>query len=235
MKREKTMNVELSLNNENITNTREIAHKAVLAYAGLWGMAYDSVKYGIENSQELLEKAEKRGEELEQGITKWYDVTFENAGASISKLRESYGENLEGVKESVVNVKDSVSGMKESVVGVKESVVNVKDVVAENTKGIQEKVLSTVATVRPSSNGKDVQETVIEVTEEAKEEAKEEVSETLSAPFEGYDGLTAKDLIAKLDGMDDKALELVKSYEEATKNRVTILRDIDERLEKAVA
>lgn len=232
------MNVEMNLSNETVVNTREFAHKAVLAYAGLWGMAYDSVKYGIENSQELLEKAEKRGEELEQGITKWYDVTFETAGSGINKLRDSYGENLEGVKEgvtgvkdSVVGVKDSVSGMKESVVGVKESVVSVKDVVTENTKGIQDMVLSTVATVRPNTNGKDVQETVIEVTEQVTEEA----SEPLSAPFEGYDGLTAKDLIAKLDGMDDKALELVKSYEEATKNRVTVLRDIDERLEKAIA
>ena len=207
------MNVELNVNQEQVSDTivtaRDLAHKALLASAGLVGMAYDSVKYGIENSQEVLEKAEKRGEEIEQEFTKWYDMYMETAGSGVSKLRESYDDSIEGVKGSVVGV---------------------KDVVTENTKNIPGMVVSTVATVatvRPGANGKDVPATVIEVQEEA--------SEAMSAPFDGYDKLTAKEVIAKLDGMDDQALETVKDYEAATKNRVTVLREINVRLEKEVA
>lgn len=202
------MNIELKLRNpQDIENVREIAHKAILAYAGLWGMAYDSAKYGLENSQELLEKAEKRGEEMEQEFNKWYDRYLDQATDEFGKLRERYGENFEGVKEVIT-----------------ENTKGVKDVVAENAKGVTDKVL---AAVRPGANGEDVQETVIEVAEAAEETAK--------APFEDYDSLTAKELIAKFDGMDDKALEMIREYEAATKNRVTVLRELDERLQAVAA
>lgn len=202
------MNIELKLRNpQDIENVREIAHKAILAYAGLWGMAYDSAKYGLENSQELLEKAEKRGEEMEQEFNKWYDRYLDQATDEFGKLRERYGENFEGVKEVIT-----------------ENTKGVKDVVAENAKGVTDKVL---AAVRPGANGEDVQETVIEVAEA--------VEETVKAPFEDYDSLTAKELIAKFDGMDDKALEMIREYEAATKNRVTVLRELDERLQAVAA
>jgi len=202
------MNIELKLRNpQDIENVREIAHKAILAYAGLWGMAYDSAKYGLENSQELLEKAEKRGEEMEQEFSKWYDRYLDQATDEFGKLRERYGENFEGVKEVIT-----------------ENTKGVKDVVAENAKGVTDKVL---AAVRPGANGEDVQETVIEVAEAAEE--------TVKAPFEDYDSLTAKELIAKFDGMDDKALEMIREYEAATKNRVTVLRELDERLQAVAA
>jgi len=202
------MNIELKLRNpQDIENVREIAHKAILAYAGLWGMAYDSAKYGLENSQELLEKAEKRGEEMEQEFNKWYDRYLDQATDEFGKLRERYGENFEGVKEVIT-----------------ENTKGVKDVVAENAKGVTDKVL---AAVRSGANGEDVQETVIEVAEAAEE--------TVKAPFEDYDSLTAKELIAKFDGMDDKALEMIREYEAATKNRVTVLRELDERLQAVAA
>lgn len=206
------MNVDVKMNvsqeqiSDNIVTARDLAHKAILASAGLVGMAFDTVKYGIENSQEVLEKAEKRGEEIEHEFAKWYDMYMETAGTGVNKLRESYDDSVEGVKGGVAGV---------------------KDVVTENTKNIPGMVVSTVATVRPGSSDKDVPGTVIEVQEEA--------SEALSPPFDGYDEMTAKEVIAKLDGMDDQALELVKSYEEATKNRVTVLREIDIRLEKVAA
>jgi hypothetical protein len=212
------MNIELKLRNPqeqfgNVENVREIAHKAVLAYAGLWGMAYDSARYGLENSQELLEKAEKRGEEMEQEFSKWYDRYLDQATDEFSKLRERYGENFEGVKDVVA-----------------ENTKGVTEVITTNTKVVTDKVLSTV---RPGSNGKDVQETVIEVAEAAKETAnatKEAVEEMVKAPFDGYNDLTAKEVVAKFDGMDDKALEMIRDYETATKNRVTVLRELDERL-----
>ncbi len=210
------MNIEIKLRNPqeqfgNVENVRDIAHKAILAYAGLWGMAYDSAKYGLENSQELLEKAEKRGEEMEQEFSKWYDRYLEQASGEFSKLLERYGENFEGVKEVIT-----------------ENTKGVKDVVTGNTKGVTDKVLSAV---RPGSNGKDVQGTVIEVAEAVAET----VENVVKAPFDGYDSLTAKELIAKFDGMDDKALEMIRDYEAATKNRITVLREIDERLQAVTA
>ena len=62
--------------------------------------------------------------------------------------------------------------------------------------------------------------------------------EEFVVPFKGYDDMTAKELTAKLDGVSKKMLKTARAYEAGTKNRVTVLRHIDELLaegEKAAA
>lgn len=51
-----------------------------------------------------------------------------------------------------------------------------------------------------------------------------------AAPIEGYDALSAKEVVAKLDGLDAATLQAVRAYEAAHKNRVTVLREIDAKL-----
>lgn len=49
-------------------------------------------------------------------------------------------------------------------------------------------------------------------------------------PIEGYDALTIKKLEPLLAALDEAALHAVRAYELANKNRVTVLRLLDERL-----
>lgn len=51
-----------------------------------------------------------------------------------------------------------------------------------------------------------------------------------AAPIAGYDALSAKDVVAKLAGLDAATLQAVRAYEAAHKNRVTVLREIDAKL-----
>jgi hypothetical protein len=49
-------------------------------------------------------------------------------------------------------------------------------------------------------------------------------------PIEGYDELTVDELSARLDGLSSEDLREVRDYEERTKNRETILEQLDRRI-----
>lgn len=56
--------------------------------------------------------------------------------------------------------------------------------------------------------------------------------ERLSSPgIDGYDGLNVKQVNDHLDGLDTYGLSKLRFYERANKNRVTVLREVERRLE----
>ncbi|MBE2238411.1 MAG: hypothetical protein IAE81_11505 [Caldilineaceae bacterium] len=67
-----TMNIDLRNVQEQVEDSvkqaQTFSRKAVLAYAGMWGLAYDKAQEFWAEGGKLIEKAEKRGEELE---TSW--------------------------------------------------------------------------------------------------------------------------------------------------------------------
>lgn len=46
-------------------------------------------------------------------------------------------------------------------------------------------------------------------------------------PIDGYDELRVAEVLARLDGLDDHGLRMVRRHEEITRGRVTVLRRID--------
>ncbi|HQY93459.1 MAG: hypothetical protein WAU00_16955 [Caldilinea sp.] len=66
-----TMNIDLRNVQEQVEDSvkqaQTFSRKAVLAYAGMWGLAYDKAQEFWAEGGKLIEKAEKRGEELETG------------------------------------------------------------------------------------------------------------------------------------------------------------------------
>ena len=64
-----TMNIDLRNVQEQVEDgvkqAQTFGRKAVLAYAGMWGLAYDKAQELWAESGKLLEKAEKRGEDIE--------------------------------------------------------------------------------------------------------------------------------------------------------------------------
>jgi hypothetical protein len=49
-------------------------------------------------------------------------------------------------------------------------------------------------------------------------------------PIEGYDELTVEEVTARLDALSAEDLREVRDYEERTKNRETILEQLDRRI-----
>jgi len=49
-------------------------------------------------------------------------------------------------------------------------------------------------------------------------------------PIEGYDELTVEEVSARLDALSTEDLREVRDYEERTKNRETLLEQLDRRI-----
>jgi hypothetical protein len=49
----------------------------------------------------------------------------------------------------------------------------------------------------------------------------------VDAPWEGYDAMTAREVLDRLVGADEATLAVVRLYESATRNRATILRETE--------
>lgn len=54
-------------------------------------------------------------------------------------------------------------------------------------------------------------------------------------PIANYDDLTAKEIIAQLDGLDETGLKAVEEFESAHGQRKTVLREVDHRLQAEIA
>ncbi|HYQ84326.1 MAG TPA: hypothetical protein VEP28_10040, partial [Rubrobacter sp.] len=62
------------------------------------------------------------------------------------------------------------------------------------------------------------------------EEAKEARKNAKEVPINGYDDLSVGEVEKKLKGMSKAEIEAVRSYEKNTKNRKTLLENIEGKL-----
>ncbi|MCB0047225.1 MAG: hypothetical protein H6642_13425 [Caldilineaceae bacterium] len=208
------MNLNINLRNvqeqieENSEQVRKYAHKAALAYTGLWALAYDSARSGLENSVELLEKAEKRGEEVETEFNRQYNRYYDQATSEFKKLQERYAGRID----------------------LEESTNAVTRAVNENAKAVQESLSKALSKVGISDlDAKEIEESVIEV-QKAVDDTAGVIKEAMKNPLERYDGLTVQDVIGEMDKMTNQELQEVLAYEKAHKDRVTLIRELEERL-----
>lgn len=88
---------------DNVKQMRTLSRKAILAYAGMWGLAYDKAQELLNDGVKLLEKAEKRGEDIE---AEWRE--------RLSKVQEK--PEVKRVVDYVEDQIDSVSQNAKSIV-----------------------------------------------------------------------------------------------------------------------
>jgi len=205
------MNFNLDLRNvqeqvdANIKEVTHVGHKAILTYAGLWGLAYDKTQSVFGDSKALFDKAEKRGEELE---SEWMsEIKKMRKNPTVEKYTDMVEERVADVSKVAKNLQTEVKGFVGRYVNPNEAVAT-----AENLKiEVEDAVSNATATV-----------------EKQVEKVVDSIAEKLVA---GYDSLAAKDVVEHLKGMNRKSLETLKEYEAGNKNRVTVLREIDTLLE----
>ena len=106
-----TANVDLREMQEKVEDgmksAQDMSRKFALAYVGMWGLAYDKAQEMWDASMGLVDKAEKRGEEIEQDF-----------GKRFNKMQEQVQEQpqVKKVVDVVDNGYDTVSKNAKSVV-----------------------------------------------------------------------------------------------------------------------
>lgn len=121
---------------DGVKQAQTFGRKAVLAYAGLWGMAYDKSKEMWTEGAKLMDKAEKRGEELEHDwldqfnkvqknpevkkvvdyVEDQYDTVSKNAKSVVSEVEKFLGQfNPVGEKAETI-VQDVAIKVQEAII-----------------------------------------------------------------------------------------------------------------------
>lgn len=95
---------------------------------------------------------------------------------------------------------------------------SISEGVSQRSKAVEQQVQSKLSALKIGSG------TVVET-----DQIRIEVEVIESEPWDGYDSLNAQEVAERLAGLDDAKLEEVRQYEMNTKNRITVLREIDMR------
>jgi hypothetical protein len=189
------MSVNVNLNEvqvkveEKANDAKRLGRKMALAALGFAGLTYDAGKSVIHSADDFVNRAEKRGAEIEALLE-----------ARVSEVQEQMTEEA---KAQRAKVEATLSGITEGV--------------GDTGATIQEKFQSGLSALKIGSG------TVIE-TDDIKIEVEIVDSEE---PWDGYGELNAQEILDRLADLKADRLVILREYEANTKNRVTVLREID--------
>lgn len=199
---------------DNAKKVREVGRKALLAYLGVWGLSYDLGKSVYKDGWTWVEKAEKRGEGVEKELMSLLDAYQKDFPGEVKKLAHTVEVEVKTVTKDVTFQAEKVAKNLEKYF---EQYVR-RSGAAEVVEEIK-------------VNGEAAVKKVKAVVKESVEEAQEMIESAADSVWKGYDSLSVKDIMAGLENKSVKDLEFVRAYEAGNKNRVTVLREIDARLQ----
>lgn len=219
-----------NLNMRNVQETVEdtskkamdLGRKAYLTYLGVWGMGYDGVKNVYKEPMGWINKAEKRGKVVEKNIAKIFEAYQKDFPGEVTKLAES-------VQHTATDLAKSAGSKAEewAKVGQKQFAQVVKWESAPGQVVEEIKVEAKAAAKSVNGSVKKVQEKGAAVVAEVQEVAESAVEKI----WKGYDELGVKEIVAGLESMSVSKLEELRTYEVGGKNRVTVVREIDARMQ----
>jgi poly(hydroxyalkanoate) granule-associated protein len=193
---------------DNLRRMRNMSRKAVLAYVGLLGMAYDKSISLFEQSKTTLEQAEDRGEALESA-----------ANQRVQEMRKQAETRLRDVEVRVENVQGKVKSRIQRAEGKVEYDVEAQVQQMIDRLGI------------PSRERINKLSAEIEALSKKIDQQLAAQQQTVAPPVAGYEKLTAREIVALLDTMTVNEWISIKHYEEAHENRVTVVREVNRRLQ----
>ena len=173
---------------ENAKRVRRLGRKVTLAAIGLAGLTYDAGKSAVHRADGFVNRAEKRGEEIEAVLN-----------ARASDVQKQMTEEAKSQRAKLEGTLGSLSAS-----------------VEDTGKSIEQRLQSGLSSLKIGSG------TVVET-----DQIRIEVEVVDEEPWEGYDELNAQEVVDRLAMMSAEELEVVSDYEANSKNRVTVLREID--------
>lgn len=216
---------------DSVKQARELGRKAMLASLGVAGMGFDLSKSLVKESSSWLSKAETRGEQIEKELLKVFNAYQKDLPGEVKKLAHNIEAGVTTAAKEVGEQGERIAAYAQKYVkgaskGVSETVVDIK-VSAEEVVTKQSKKMADAAQDAMES----VQIETPAAVEEAVESAQKVVNDALNKLWKGYDELGVKEIIAGLDGKSMSTLEKVREHELNGKNRVTVLREIDAKMQ----
>jgi len=207
---------------DSAKQAQELGRKAYFTYLGVWGMSYDGAKALYKEPKVWVGKAEKRGKVVEKELRKIVEAYRADFPGEASKLAEEVQEKALSLGKEAGHMAEEWAKRAEKtiskVVGYDSSVVEKVEEIAVEAKAM---VKNLNGSMRKGA----------EKSVEAAAVVKEAADSAIEGLWKGYDEMGVKDIVSGLEGMEIKKLEEVRKYEAGSKNRVTILREIDARLQ----
>lgn len=201
---------------DNLRQIRDASRKAVLAYAGLWGMAYDEAAGLLEKGKSMLEQAEHRGESMESAATKRAQKVREQAKGRLQKMEARFDSMQGKVKGRAEKAEGKVEYDLET------QVERVLDRLGIPSRDRIVKLSEEIEALSKKIDAQLAAESALVVKVEA---------EPVTLPLVNYTELTAKEILALLDKLTVTELVEIKRFEEANENRITVLREVNRRIE----
>lgn len=87
---------------DSVKSAQDMGRKFALAYMGMWGLAYDKAQELWDAGMEMVDKAEKRGEELEQEMNKRFDKLQEKP--EVKKVVDAVEDRVDMVSKNAKSV-----------------------------------------------------------------------------------------------------------------------------------
>jgi poly(hydroxyalkanoate) granule-associated protein len=187
-----------------VERLQKLGRRTKWAYMGLVGLAYDQAKGRWEQSQQLLERAEDRGQQMDKQVMGEAQKYYEEAGSRINTLQSR-------VRRNTMEMEDQMGDEIESRI---ETVLNRLNIPSrEQITRLNSKIEALSRKIEELS--------IVGMEEDV----------TTREPMPRYEQMTAKEVVGQLNGLSIEELRAVKEYEMAHENRVTVLREVDNRLQ----
>jgi poly(hydroxyalkanoate) granule-associated protein len=181
---------------------QKLGRRTKWAYMGLIGLAYDEAKARWEQGQELLERVEDRGQKLDEQAMAEAQKYYDEAGSRLDTLQNRVRRNRTEMEEQMG---DEIEGRIETVL---------------NRLNIPSREQITRLNAKIEALSRKIEEISLA-----------EMDVITQEPMPRYEQMTAKEVVGQLAGLSIEALRAVREYEVAHENRVTVLREVDGRLQ----
>jgi BMFP domain-containing protein YqiC len=239
----KVTNVENAQQQANavLAAVRKMSRKATLASVGLAGLAYDTAKGLITDSTNFVDKAERRGEKVQEDLTHRVHAFEQQTTREVKNLRHRVESRYHEMERRAATEMRKLRGMAEN------GADDVTQEAAGAARGLEAQVQQQVEQVlnrlgipsrdRLEKLSREIQELNARLDTQlaAPLGSAEEAPVQEEAPLPGYNTLTGKEVIHHLPALDLAQLELLRNYEAIHANRITVLRAVDEQIKERLA
>jgi hypothetical protein len=210
---------------------RKLARRLALTSAGAVALAYDTGKSTLAGSSQWLDKAEQRGEEVQQDVAKLTSDLENQATSEAKKLRESISDRLGRLDRQAMSQADQVSAeAKQNAVRMTEEAKNLgKSWESQIQQQVEQVLLRLGIPTRDQLEqiGRDINELSAKLDTYM---ARLGPAASAIPPLPDYDALNAKDILAQMPALTLEQLESLRAYEVDHANRVTVLREVDDQI-----
>jgi TolA-binding protein len=207
---------------DNLRQIRNTSRKATLAYAGLWAMAYDEAAAILERGRKLLSEAESRGEDIECEATERVHAVRNQAQDQLKKVENRLDKLRGQAKKEARKAESKVESKLDN-----ELESQVERVLDRLGIPSRERIIRL-------SNELEALSLKIDARFGAQGVPAASAAEE-SLPIANYAELNVREVNAALEGLSMDELALIKAYELTHENRVTVLRELERRMEPVAA